>query len=395
MYSLAQRGYTQLSQHPDTGEFMENMDVVAPAVSPLNADVLGDLKAQRRIDKIEKERERFVESMAAADFSSLLPRVGAMLNMFPDTRNSDVHLALQYWETFQPDLFHEHGILPRNLFKLERMTNLTRARAKIQNDFGLFLANEGVRQRRRANEEVMQDAVIQNAAPRPTITIFSDETGKTATWVIVASVWVLDPRAVWDLTSAITEWKRTSYWAKREIHFAKFGSRDIDPLREYLGIVAANRQFLGFKFAAVERARTQRTIEETVLRLHEFMTVEGLHHEVETNRVELPRTLDVTVDRESSLDSFALRAARDRISGQLAQRHANQAVINDIKDVPSEKSALVQLADVIGGAVNRVLNHQGEANYKDEMAQLVINTLGIQLRSEAREQFDSAAMFYV
>lgn len=353
------------------------------------------IKEQRRLDKIAKERERFVESMAAADFSTLLPRVGAMLNIFPDTRNSDIHLALQYWETFQPDLFNEQGILPRNLFKLERMTHLTRARAKIQNDFGLFLANAEIRQRRRANEEVMQDAIIANAAPRPTITIFADETGKTATWVIVASVWVLDPRAVWELTSAITKWKKTSHWANREIHFAKFGARDIEPLREYLGIIAANRQYLGFKFAAVERARTARTIEETVLRLHEFMTVEGLQHEVDTRRVELPRTLDVTVDRESSLDRFALRAARDRISAQLEPRYSGQAFIDDIKDVPSEKSALVQLADVIGGAVNRQINHQGEANYKDEMARLVLATLGIQLRTEPREQFDSAAMFYV
>lgn len=355
------------------------------------------LKSERREAKRAIERERLLESVAAGDFSTLMGKVGYMLNLYPDTRNSDIQLALQYWGTFQPDLFNEFGILPRNLFKLERMTFLTRARAKIQNEYGLFLANESVRRGRRSNEERMQDAVIETVAPRPTVSIFADETGKTAIWIIVAAVWVLDPRSVYELTNKIKAWKETSAWAARkEIHFSKFGTFDAEPLSQYLGLIAENRQFLGFKFAAVERAATQRSVEETVLRLHEFMAIEGLAHEVASNRVALPRSLELTVDKESSLDPLALYDAQMRIEARLRHTHGEQATVGWLQAAPSHKSALIQLADVIGGAINRILNSAGgPRNHKDEMADMVVRTLGIQFRTEDHERFDSAAMFYV
>jgi hypothetical protein len=372
--------------------------VAAPAEEAIATLSVADrLKAERREQKRAVERERLLESVAAGDFSTLMGKVGYMLNLYPDTRNSDVQLAIQYWETFQPELFNEFGILPRNLFKLERMTLLTRARAKIQNEYGLFLANETIRRGRRSNEERMQDAVIEAVAPRATVNIFADETGKTATWIIVAAVWVLDPRSVFDLVNKINAWKTTSAWANRkEIHFSKFGPLDAAPLGQYLGLIAANRQFLGFKFAAVERAATQRPTEETVLRLHEFMAIEGLAHEVSSGRVGLPRSLELTVDKESSLDPLALYDAQMRIEARLRHTHGDQATVGWLQAAPSHKSALIQVADVIGGAINRILNNPGETrNHKDEMADMVVRTLGIQIRTEAHERFDSAAMFYV
>lgn len=373
-------------------------DIADPAVEPQpEAPLVERLKAERRDAKRAIARERLLESVAAADFSTLISKVGYMLNLYPDTRNSDVQLALQYWGTFQPDLFNEFGILPRNLFKLERMTFLTRARAKIQNEYGLFLANDNVRRGRRSNEERMQDAVIEAVAPRPTVSIFADETGKNAKWLIIAAVWVLDPRSVYDLTNKIKAWKDTSAWASRkEIHFSKFGSLDAEPLGQYLGLIAENRQFLGFKFAAVERALTQRPTEETVLRLHEFMATRGLAHEVVSGRVGLPRSLELTVDKESSLDPLALYDAQMRIEARLRHSHGDQATVGWLQAAPSHKSALIQLADVIGGAINRILNSPGEArNHKDEMADMVVRTLGIQFKTEADERFDSATMFYV
>ena len=370
--------------------------IAAPADEP-QVQLADRLKAERRAVKRAVERERLLESVAAGDFSTLIAKVGYMLNLYPDTRNSDVQLAIQYWGTFQPDLFNEFGILPRNLFKLERMTLISRARAKIQNEYGLFLANDAVRRGRRSNEERMQDAVIEAVAPRPTVSIFADETGKNATWIIVAAVWVLNPRSVFDLTNKIKAWKDTSAWATRkEIHFSKFGSLDAEPLGQYLGLIAENREFLGFKFAAVERAATQRSTEETVLRLHEFMAIEGLAHEVQSGRVGLPRSLELTVDKESSLDPLALYDARMRVEARLRHTHGDQATVGWLQAAPSHKSAMIQMADVIGGAINRKLNDLGgPRNHKDEMADMVIRTLGIQFKTEPHERFDSAAMFYV
>lgn len=61
-------------------------------------------KVLTKDEKIEKEKKELLSSVAAADFSSLKPRVAYVLNLYPHTRNSDISLSLKYWEIFQPDL---------------------------------------------------------------------------------------------------------------------------------------------------------------------------------------------------------------------------------------------------------------------------------------------------
>lgn len=94
---------------------------------------------------MRKSKKKLLSSIAAADFSSLKPRVAYVLNLYPHTRNSDISLSLKYWEIFQPDLYKDTGILPKDLFKLERLHYIVRARAKIQNEYELFLADSEIK----------------------------------------------------------------------------------------------------------------------------------------------------------------------------------------------------------------------------------------------------------
>lgn len=174
------------------------------------------------------------------------PRVAHILNLYPHTRNSDISLSLKYWEIFQPDLYKESGVLPKNLFKLEKLHYIVRARAKTQNEYELFLADTEVKKSRRKNEEKMEGAVIDDSPPVKKMHIFSDETGKTQKFVIVASVWVLNGKAVFATSKAISEWKAKSAWKNREIHFTKFGKSDYETLKSYLGVILENREYLGF-----------------------------------------------------------------------------------------------------------------------------------------------------
>src|SRR5687768_9229750 len=162
----------------------------------------------KRLVRIEKEKRELLASLAGGDFSTQRTKVAAILNLYPECRNSDITLALQYWETFQPDIYNKHGILPKDLFKLERLHYIVRARAKIQNEYGLFQADARIRHHRKRNEEVMYDAVLDDTAPRSVVHVFADETGKTHNFAIVAAVWVLTGRAVFTVTQAITEWKK-------------------------------------------------------------------------------------------------------------------------------------------------------------------------------------------
>ncbi|MES1997765.1 MAG: DUF3800 domain-containing protein [Pseudomonadota bacterium] len=349
----------------------------------------------KKLAKIEKEKKELLAALAGGDFSTQRTKVAAVLNLFPDSRNSDITLALKYWETFQPDTYNPDGIKPKDLFKLERLHYIVRARAKIQNEYGLFLADEKIKHRRKQQEEVMHDAVLEDVKPKRVVHVFSDETGKNSNFVIVASVWVLSGRAIFTVSEAIKKWKETSVWANREVHFSRFGKMDFEPLRKYLGVIHQNREFLSFKVIAVEKSRTSRKIEEVIAKLHEHMLIRGAEHEIQQGRMELPREVGMTLDEEQSLDPFTLSEIKRKITDEFTRNYNGELALDTIQTVSSRASALVQLADLVAGAVHRRLNHSGEQNYKDEMADCVIHTLDLSLSEEGIPGLDASALFRV
>ncbi|MDO3512438.1 hypothetical protein Q3P06_10965 [Ralstonia pseudosolanacearum] len=173
----------------------------------LPVDVDPDAK---RAEARRKAKESLIASLAGGDFSNQQTRVAHILNLHPAARNSDVALALKYWETFHPDLYNPDGIKPADFFKLDRVPFLVRARAKIQNEYELFQPDEKVRRRRKGREDEMREAVLADEAPRQTLQVFSDETGKGEDHVIIGSVWVLNGRAVYDVSTAIKGWQADS-----------------------------------------------------------------------------------------------------------------------------------------------------------------------------------------
>ncbi|QBY56061.1 DUF3800 domain-containing protein [Cupriavidus oxalaticus] len=164
-------------------------------------------------------------------------------------------------------------------------------------------------------------------------------------------------------------------------------------LLEYLDTIQAHREFLSFKLIAFERARTRRSIEEVVAKLHEHMLSQGLRHEVENRRVALPRDVRVTLDEEQSLDGIALAEMKNTLAAHFQRDFPEQATISEIATISSRKSPLVQLADLIAGAANRRLNPQPERNHKDEMADAVLERLGLVMRQDEIPGLDAAAMF--
>lgn len=353
---------------------------VVPAEQDEHVDAAtpeGEEAVAKKLAKVEKEKAALLKSLAAGDFSTTRTRVAFILNLYKDTRNSDVTLAIKYWEQFQPELYSIHGILPQNLFRLERFHLIVRARAKIQNEYGLYLADEAIRRHRRRNEEAMEADVVADAASRGVVQVFADETGKTQRFVTVAAIWVLAGRAVYDVTQAVRAWQQTSVWANREIHFAKLGARDADTLQELLHVVFNHREFLSFKVISYEREGSRRSVEDIVARLHEFMLVRGLEHEIGSARVGLPLAVTVTLDEEPSLDEIARSDLKAAVERRYDEVFEGRASVENVFSVRSHDSVLVQLADLIAGAVNRRLNHVAERGAKDDMADAIIDAFGL------------------
>lgn len=328
-------------------------------------------------ERLEKEAKALAKAVSSGDISVLKNRVAGVLNLFPHTRNSDVSLALKYWETFQGDIYSPFGIKPTDLFRLERVINIVRVRQKIQNEYHLFVADEEVKNRRRGREDEIKQSVIDDAPPRNVVFVFADETGKTDRYAMVAAVWVLSGHAVYRLGRAIDAWQDQSPWADRELHFKKLKGSDIPAIREYLEVIKANRQYLSFKIISADQHKTSRSVTEIIRRLHEYMLVRGAEHEIETGRIALPYELDVAIDNEQSLDEIAIADMRSAVRAHFKAMHADRLSLIDIQTAESRNSQMIQLADLIAGAANRKRNHKGDPGDKDQIADLIIDALKV------------------
>lgn len=349
-------------------------------------------KTTARKAKSERERAALLTSLKADDFSTLKSRVAAVLNLYPSARDSDIVLCLKYWAMFQSDIFRSDAIAPADLFKLERLHYIVRARAMIQNDYGLFAASESIKGHRKQNEQTVKSEILAEQPERPIVKVYADETGKNGKYIMVAAVWVLSGIGTFRVFQAIEKWRqKSSVFGKREVHFAKLGKTDGVALSEYLDVVTKNSEYLSFKVIGIERAKTKRSVEQIVAKLHEQMLKNGVIHEVQSGRVVVPRTVEMTIDEEDSLDAIALSEMKASIESFFSQRFPDGAIsIGEIAAASSKNSHLLQLADIVAGAINRRRNHEGERNFKCDFADQIIEKLGLVVEEGEDDSLDSA-----
>lgn len=343
--------------------------------SETNADderaLVKEARRQREIAAIEA-------AIASCSYVTKRDRVAGLLNAYPECRDSDVALTIRYWETFQDDIYTPGAELdPRRLFKLERLTTVARLRAKIQNEYGLFPASEGVRRKRRQKEEDVRDEMVSDTPTSRLISIVADEAGKQDEFVLVGSVWFLNA-----MKSAMFQHKvnqlREARSIKNEFHFSRTGRQDVENYRAFVDLVREERDFISFKTIAAPRRGSSRNIEEVLGDLYCLLVLKGFEHEVDSRRVELPRRLQLAID-EGGITHVGCEMLSQHLSTFLDRKYRADAAFDGVKIIDSKKSAAVQVADMITGVVNRKLNYRGERSYKDDLADYVVEQLGLNL----------------
>jgi hypothetical protein len=183
-------------------------------------------------EQVEQEREALIEGVSAGKFDTLQERVAWILNHYPDARDSDVALQLEYWEMFQPEFLEGEYIRKKDLYQLARLTSLTRARAKIQNTYRLFLASPDVRKHRgKLSEEEREKAGEQRPA-YPLFAVYADESGKTGKFLIVGSVWFLHPPEILSFIRTVETWRKTHKFTD-EFHFSTISSAKLPHSRAH------------------------------------------------------------------------------------------------------------------------------------------------------------------
>jgi hypothetical protein len=342
-----------------------------------------------RAARLDKEAAELRSAIAGGDLTTVRNKVAWILHEYPHTRDSDVSLTLKYWEQYQPSIYNSGGMLPRDLFRLERFTHIARVRAKIQNEYNLFPASERVKNHRRKIEEEVREDVVEDKPGRRMIYVYADETGKNQEFTCVAAVWAMTGRSVFEITRAIWEWKKSSKFHGREIHFSDLKKGDVTSIAGYLDVIVAQKELLSFKGISIEKATTSRPIDEVVHRLHEFMVIRGAAHELGNGRISLPHEISLTVDAEHSLDDIACADIKNNIAAAFKLAYDGALQIEGVCVADSRKSDMLQLADIVAGAMNRRKNHKGERGFKDEIADMVIEKLSIQFKVGEIPQVDA------
>jgi hypothetical protein len=318
----------------------------------------GESSKLNKEERIAKERALLVEKVANADYDTLTARVAWLLNHSVAARDSDIALQIKYWQAFEPQLLSGRSVALDDLYKLTRLTSLSRARAKIQNEYQLFLASEEVRQKRGVLEGEERDRQREDRPDYPTYTVYADESGKTGDHLIVGSMWVLGGLNVHDLGSEIQRWRDTSNF-RDELHFSKITNGNIDRYFEVLNLLFQRSAVISFKALRLER----RGQSDSLAALNDMLfhlLVRGVKHEHESGRGPLPRAITVWKDAEEpSRDKLAVANLTMRLKAAAVTEFDNKLFVSSIEALDSGRATFIQLADLFIGSINRTINNPG------------------------------------
>lgn len=350
-----------------------------------------------RLRKRAEGKERLLKNMLSNRYDTLYTRVASVLNKHKETRNNDQDLQLRYWEAFEGYRMGSH-ISPDELKKYTRLTSLTRARAKIQNEFGLFRGDatvEGYRQELAGKHRKRAAAV--KPPSNPLIFVYADESGKTGseTYLIVGSVWFNDMQRHEEVQHDMRAWlaenreraQQEQVRFPNEFHFTEMKRHQLDFYKQFFDKVIQFSDMVSFKAVAVKKSQLQyKTVEQSVYSLYYQLAHLGIEHEVQSGRLSLPRSICYYKDADDGSDKLHLEETKQLLQERFKSNYEEELRLEALNGMPSKTFVAVQISDLITGAISRKLNMPEGNNHKDQFAEYVLERLNIDyIRHEISE----------
>ncbi|MCA9420308.1 MAG: DUF3800 domain-containing protein [Nitrospira sp.] len=331
---------------------------------------------ENKQQKLDRERTIHLSRLTEINFEDTRTKVAFILNQYRATRDSDIALTLKYWQVFHRDLLGSNSISFDNFYKLPKFTSISRARAKIQNEYRLFQASNEISKYRANLDTEQRDIQVEDKPEDSLISIYCDESGKTGRYKIVASLWINDGYRFMEVWNELSSWKADK-GIEKELHFTKLGGQDISNVEEFIERVICHSDALGFK-AVILDSHPVKSIspEDLNFRLHYQLIINGIEHEVQSGRFSLPRCFSMTKDKDDGADKLRLVELEQKLKIDCQAFFNQKIIIEEVKAEESHSSLFIQLADLFAASLNRKLNSPG-SNYKDEIANKVLYLLGI------------------
>ncbi len=336
-----------------------------------------------KAEKTKKEKELLLGKLAANNLKDIRSKVAFILNHYPVTRNTDIKLAFKYWQIFQPEYLHSDGSVDQSkMFKLERMPSLIRARAKIQNEFGLFQADEEVKAKRRTLKFKEKEEQLADKPSVPGIAFYVDESGKNQRYIIVGGMCSANFFRTFQLQGHLMKWMSTKKVS--EFHFTKLSKHKLQVYKDFFTEALGFSDTISFKAVAIKQEGIKRSVEDIVCNLHYQLIHKGIEHEVRTGRATLPRVVTIYKDKDDGTDRILMVKFEQDLKLGFKQHFDDQLELDILEAVDSKNNLFIQLSDLYIGSLSRILNRDSESqrNHKDELADYIVSLLGLDLNGE-------------
>lgn len=348
----------------------------------MTEESLGDLIEENeealRISKEEKRKkaiQKLTTSAASGKCKTLHEKVAFILSTDYASRNSDITLQWLFWRTFEADILGDELVDDEKSKRLTRLTSLARARAKIQNDYKLFQADEKIRRYRAEREDAYRTAEIEAKEKYPFCSVYLDESGKDDEYLIVGSLWLLNLQRNITALGEMIKWKLDNK-IKYEFHYVDIGKGNLEAYKAFFTKFTNVNAAISFKAIVMKRAG-QADIQRALENMAYHLIYKGILHEDSTGRACLPRNISIYFDRENEKqDALKIENIKSRLRiedfGDEKVLRVDQCAAVDSKD-----NDFVQIADLFAGAINRIYNQkESPGNVKQEFSEYLLHHFG-------------------
>jgi len=339
---------------------------------------INDGKKRTKEERTKIAKNALLQSLYSGKIDSVSEKVALVLKLNTKARNSEVDLYWEFWKTFESNLLSDQkNISYEEMVKLTRPMSLTRMRAKIQNEFHLFEAEDAVKKRRGTLEDEKKAEMLEFRASFPVFSVFADESGKVkGDYLIIGSLWFSDANAEMRTVHKIRECK-DRLGIKHEFHFAELSPNQVPLYKDFFNNLIQDNHSLSFKAAIVKKAGVK-NIHNALFHLTLYLLREGILHEDSSGNAKLPRRIEVSFDSENlEADRLRLSSIKSILDVQI-NAGTNRLRCESFEPVESGGNYLIQGADIFAASLNRRLNERPERpNHKDILSEYIFEHLGI------------------
>lgn len=323
---------------------------------------------EEKAARLTVERERVLRGVAENVTDDAHSQVAYVLSHFPDARRSDTTLAIRLWKTFYPDVLDGDLLATSDLYHLPAATSITRARAKIQNDYGLYRPSGDIVEARQLRLKEVAAEIKADKPGRPGLSVYADESGRSSRFLVVGGAWIVDVSRLYRIDSALREFKKSA-GIKGEFKFERLSWGNLEKAKAFVQEGLTHSGLMGLKACVLDTSRVKgKSREEVLYGLYYEMIMTGVQHELERGRVTLPRAVAIVKD-EADADVLELPELERRLATSCREHFGDGVEIDGVTPLKSHDSPFLQLADLFAGSVSRVFNKAGDSeNQKDDFA---------------------------